>query len=366
MRRALREARKGHPSPNPHVGAVVARGAELISVGHHPRRGAAHAEVMALGRAGDRARGGTLYVTLAPCNHQGLTGPCVAAIIAAGVARVVVACPDPTGHADGGTQAMVAAGIEVVDGERIDAGLRAEAELVLAPFAKHANRGLPWVVLKAAATLDGHMATRSGDSKWITGLPARKEAHRLRSRVDAVLVGVGTAIADDPALTVRHVRGRNPLRVVLDSQLRTRGESQLVRTAGQVETLIIHGSGAAQAHPRRAARLAAQGAQLLGVRTDSKGRVSVKAALRALAKRGVLSVLAEGGPQVHGALWDAGLVDQVELFVAPKLLGDGQAPPIVAGGLRRTMADARALETPSVRRLGDDLWIRGRVRNTQR
>lgn len=356
MRRALREARKGRPSPNPHVGAVIAKRGELVAVGHHARRGAAHAEVMALQRAGALAKGATLYVTLEPCNHQGLTGPCAEAIVAAAPARVVVGCDDPTGHAAGGVARMRAAGIEVVRSE-----LAAEAEALLAPFAKHAAQGLPWVVLKAAATLDGHMAARTGDSKWITGMPARTQAHRLRAQVDAILVGVGTVLADDPALTVRHVRGRDPQRVVFDSHLRTPPKSQLVTTAPATPTLVVHAAQAAVAHPRRAARLAAAGVELVGVRADKRGRLSLRAALRSLAKRGVVSLLVEGGPTLHGALWDAGVVDQVELFLAPKLLGDGQALPIVAGGARRSMSQATSLAAPTVRRLGEDLWISGRV-----
>lgn len=354
MARALREARKGRPSPNPHVGALVAHGDDIVAVGHHMRRGGPHAEIVALARAGARARGATLYATLEPCNHQGLTGPCTEAIIAAAPARVVIGCEDPTGHARGGIDRLRAAGIEVAFST-----LRNQAEAVVADFSKHARTGLPLVTLKAAVTLDGHMATRTGDSRWITGEPARTHAHRLRAGSDAILVGSGTLLADDPALTVRHVRGPNPLRVVLDGRLRTPLSAQLVRTARETPSLIFHGTTASA---RKAVGLARAGVDLVALPLDRHGRLPVRKVLRELGRRGVLSVLVEGGPTVHGALLDARCADRAEVFVAPVILGDAGARVMVAGKPRRRMADASELLDVETRRFGRDTLIRGRLR----
>lgn len=352
MRRALRAAQSGDPSPNPHVGAVVARGAELISVGHHARAGGAHAEIVALGRAGERARGATLYVTFEPCNHYGRTPPCTEAIIAAGVARVVIGCEDPAPHVPGSSQRLRDAGIEVVMGVE-----RESAERTIADFAKLMLRKLPHVTLKAALTLDGRLATRSGDSRWITGELARKQAHRMRARADAVLVGVGTVLADDPELTVRHVRGRNPLRVVLDAKLRTPLRSKLVRTAKHTPTLIFHAHGAPRA---RAAALTAAGVELIGVKA-AQGKLALREVLRALARRNVMKLLVEGGADVHGAFLDAGLADRVSVFVAPRILGDAGALPFARGATKRRMRDALDLVHVTHQRFGDDLLVTGEL-----
>jgi diaminohydroxyphosphoribosylaminopyrimidine deaminase/5-amino-6-(5-phosphoribosylamino)uracil reductase len=354
MARALRAAQSGDPSPNPHVGAVVARGSELISLGFHPRCGGPHAEVVALRRAGDKARGATLYVTLEPCNHFGRTPPCVDAIIAAGVRRVVVGAADPLPHKRGAYARLRKAGIQVEQGV-----LGERAERLIADFRKHRLHGLPFVTLKAAVTLDGRTAARSGESKWITGAASRAEAHRMRAQADAVLVGVGTVLADDPELTVRAVRGRDPLRVVLDSQLRTPLKAKLVSTANQVKTLILHAHGAPV---QRAAKLRARGVELLAVPKTRRGRgLDPVAALRVLAERGIVRLLVEGGAHIHAALLEAGLVDFAAVFVAPRFLGDMQAIPMVAGTSARRLQDAFVLVHPEVVRLGDDVLFRGAV-----
>jgi diaminohydroxyphosphoribosylaminopyrimidine deaminase/5-amino-6-(5-phosphoribosylamino)uracil reductase len=354
MARALRAAKSGDPSPNPHVGAVVARGAKLISVGHHARCGGPHAEIVALRRAGARARGATLYVTLEPCNHHGRTPPCTEAILAAGVARVVVGCADPAPHVPGAYARLRAHGIEVQHGV-----LEEPARRLIADFAKVRTRGLPWVTLKAAVTLDGRTAARSGESKWITGPEARKEAHRLRVQSDAVLVGVGTVLADDPELTVRAVRGRNPLRVVLDSRLRTPLTAKLVTTARDVATLVLHARGASRA---RVVALAARGVLLAQVKKARRGHgLDMQAVLRELVRRGVVRLLVEGGAQVHAGLLEAGLVDAAAVFVAPRILGDMQAIPLVASNVPRSLTAAFVLERPEVVRLGDDVLFRGDI-----
>jgi diaminohydroxyphosphoribosylaminopyrimidine deaminase / 5-amino-6-(5-phosphoribosylamino)uracil reductase len=355
MARALRAAKSGDPSPNPHVGAVIARGSELISVGYHPRCGGPHAEVVALRRAGARARNATLYVTLEPCNHHGRTPPCTEAIIAAGIKRVVVGAADPLPHKRGAYARLRKHGIAVEHGV-----LGEHAERLIADFRKYRLHGLPYVTLKAAVTLDGRTAARSGESKWITGAPARAEAHRMRAQSDAVLVGVGTVLADDPELTVRAVRGRDPLRVVLDSQLRTPASAKLVSTASAVKTLILHAHGASV---QRAAKLRARSVELLAVpKARRGGGLDPEAVLRALAERGVVRVLVEGGAHVHAALLEAGLVDAAAVFVAPRFLGDMQAIPMVAGAGARSLQDAFVLVQPEIVRLGDDVLFRGSVR----
>jgi diaminohydroxyphosphoribosylaminopyrimidine deaminase / 5-amino-6-(5-phosphoribosylamino)uracil reductase len=351
MARALREARKGRPSPNPHVGAVVARGGTLISVGHHERCGGPHAEIVALSRAGPRARGATLYVTFEPCNHQGRTGPCTEAILAAGVRRVVVGCADPAPHMPGSSRKLRRAGIEVEIGI-----LEAQAEALIADFATFMLERRPHVTLKAALTLDGRLATRSGESKWITSQEARRQAHRLRAGADAVLVGVSTVLADDPELTVRLAPGHNPLRVVLDTRLRTPGSARIARTSGDRRTLIFHGPGA---NARRRRELSARGVELCEVPLGKQERLRLSAVLRELWRREVVRLLVEGGSQVHGAFLDAGLADRAALFLAPRILGDAQALPFAAGGRKLRLADAFTLDRPTIRQLGPDILVEG-------
>jgi diaminohydroxyphosphoribosylaminopyrimidine deaminase/5-amino-6-(5-phosphoribosylamino)uracil reductase len=354
MARAVREARKGRPSPNPHVGAVVARGGTLISVGHHERCGGPHAEIVALQRAGARARGATLYVTFEPCNHHGRTGPCTEAILAAGVARVVVGCADPAPHVPGSSRKLRRAGVEVQIGV-----LGAQAQSLIADFATFMLERRPHVTLKAALTLDGRLAARSGDSKWITAEPARREAHRMRAAADAVLVGVSTVLADDPELTVRLARGRDPLRVVLDTRLRTPASSKLARSAADHRTLIFHGPGAS---PRRKRDLAARGVALCEVPLGKKGRLRLTSVMRELWRRDVVRLLVEGGSQVHGAFLDAGLADRAALFLAPRILADAQALPFANGARKLALADAFSLEDATVRRVGADFLVEGAFR----
>ncbi len=348
MARTIELARRGRPSPNPHVGALVVRDGRVIAAGYHHRAGRAHAEVDALNKLDHRAEGATLYVTLEPCHHHGRTGPCSEAVIKAGIKRVVIGCEDRVPGHGGGAERLRQAGIEV------DMGVcRDDAEALVADFYKHALSGLPYVTLKAALTLDGRMATRSGDSRWITGEEARKHAHRLRDRSDAILVGVGTVLADDPELTVRHVRGRDPTRVVLDSLLRTPDEAKLLRGSGS--SLIFH---APEAPERRIAALHAAGAELIAVPRRGAS-LDLESVLRELARRDIVRLLVEGGPRVHGALLDAGFADKVALFVAPRLLGDAEALPFATGCARPQMASAFNLKREAWRKLGRDMLIEG-------
>lgn len=349
MALALEEGARGYPSPNPHVGAVIARGDRVLSAGHHARAGGAHAEVAALAQAGD-ARGATLFCTLEPCNHFGRTPPCTDAILDAGIARVVIGCADPAPHVPGAIEKLREAGVEVVVGVRED-----EARALVADFARHITTGLPYVVLKAAVTLDGHIATRSGESRWITGEASRAEAHRMRDRCDAVLVGVGTALADDPALTVRHVEGRDPIRVVFDTHLRLGPEAQLVAGSSDAPTWLLHGPGVDRA---RRDGLSRDGVELIELPL-ADGRVDLEAALRELARRDIVRVLVEGGAALHGALLRSGLAQAGAFFVAPAIFGDRDALPLADAGPLEHVRDAWRLETPRVRVFGTDVLIEG-------
>lgn len=350
MALALRLGERGRPSPNPHVGAVIVRDGQVLATGYHHKAGEAHAEVDALQKLGMRAEGATVYVTLEPCNHHGRTGPCSEALIRAGVSRVVIGCEDRIPGHGGGAQRLREAGIDVTLGVR-----RTQAEALVADFYKHALSGLPYVTLKAAITLDGRMAARTGDSRWITGKAARTHAHRLRDRSDAVMIGARTLLADDPALTVRHVKGRDPLRVVLDSALLTPPTARVLDGTSAAPVWIFHAPDAEEA---RKAPLRARGATLLTAPRVERG-LDLPFVLRELARRGIVRVLVEGGPTLHGSLLAEGLVDYAAVFVAPRILGDVEARPLANVGARLAMRDAIQIRSPRVRRFEDDVFIEG-------
>jgi diaminohydroxyphosphoribosylaminopyrimidine deaminase/5-amino-6-(5-phosphoribosylamino)uracil reductase len=359
MRVALRLAvrARGRTSPNPLVGAVVVRGGRVVGQGYHRRAGTDHAEVVALRAAAGEGRGADLYVNLEPCAHIGRTGPCARCVIEAGVRRVVVGMRDPNPLVDGkGIRALRRAGIEVVSGV-----LEEQCRELNEAFACYITRRRPFVTLKTAATLDGRVATRTGDSRWVTGEAARLEGHRLRSWHDAIAVGVGTVLVDDPELTCRGVRGgRDPLRVVIDSRLRTPPTARVVAAArtSRARTWILAGAGAPA---RRARALEVAGARVVRV-AAADGRVELLAALELLAEHELMSVLLEGGPTLAGAFWRAGLVDRLTVFLAPRLLGDPRGLPMLAGaGGPERMAEATGLTAVRVARLGEDVMISGRV-----
>ncbi len=350
MRAALGEAAKGlgRTSPNPAVGAVLVKSGRVIARGHHERAGGPHAEVVALGAAGARARGADLYVTLEPCDHFGRTPPCSRAILSAGVRRVFVGSEDPNPLVSGkGVARLRRAGVEVVTGV-----LAPECDALNTQWFRFIRDRRPYVTLKAAVTLDGCMATRTGDSRWVTGEEARRWVHRLRDRVDAVLVGAGTARADDPRLTTRLPggRGHDPIRVVLDTDLSLPARLALFRARSAAPTIVAHASG-------RTRRLG-PGVELVRCRRG-RGGVDLRDLLGKLAERGVTHLLVEGGAHVHARFLAEGLVDRVAVFVAPKLLG-GEGVPLAAGPGPSRMADALRLEEVEVERIGEDVLVQGR------
>jgi diaminohydroxyphosphoribosylaminopyrimidine deaminase/5-amino-6-(5-phosphoribosylamino)uracil reductase len=363
LARAIELAQRGAGAvrPNPVVGAVVARDGEILGEGWHREFGAAHAEVNAIEACGLEDLGGaTLYVSLEPCCHEGNTPPCTDAILQAGIRRVVVASDDPSEKASGrGLGILRDEGVDVVvaDGE-----LAARARLLNQAFRKHSRVGRPWVLFKSAMTLDGKVATRTGDSKWISGEDSRELAHRWRASVDAVVVGIGTALADDPQLTARPdgllaELPHQPRRIVFDTLARLPPSSQLVSAAAEIPLTVVVSRAAAHADTDA---LEAAGVQVL-VATGENEPARVRSALDQLGALGIASALLEGGPHLAGAFLDAGEIDELRLFLAPLLLGGSAArDPLEGKGVERISEALRAL-TFDCERIGDDLLISARL-----
>ncbi len=355
MKLALRLAPRGAGwvSPNPMVGAVVVKDGQVVGRGYHRRAGAPHAEVEALQSAGEAARGAELYVTLEPCNHQGKTPPCTQAILTAGVRRVIIATRDPNpGVTGGGAEFLAARGVDVAVGLLAD-----EARRLNEVWFHYVNTGRPWVMAKAACSLDGKIATVGGESQWLTGEAARALGHRLRHRMDAIVVGINTILADDPQLTTRLPRGRgkDPIRVVLDSRLRLPLTSRLLHLDSEAPTWVATTN---QAPPDTIRTLEAHGAQVL-VLPANAGRVSLPALLELLGARQVQSLLVEGGAETLGACFDQRLVNQFYFFYAPKILGGQKAPGILGGHGIVHLGEAHIAKDLSVRRVGSDLLVSG-------
>lgn len=346
----------GRTSPNPMVGAVLVKEGKVVGRGFHARAGTPHAEVMALRDAGDGAGGSTLYVTLEPCCHHGRTGPCTEAVINAGVVRVVAAMTDPNPLVAGkGFARLRQAGLEVVWGV-----MEEEASRLNEVFIKYITTGKPFVVLKAAVSLDGKIATRTGDSRWITGPEAREYGHRLRDRYDAIMVGVNTVLADNPSLTTRLPEGgRDPVRVVLDSQARTPPGSVVINSSSEAPVLIIT---TPEAPEERVGALKQAGAEVIAL-PEREGRVDMRAVFTELARRGITSLLIEGGGQVHASAISSGGVDKVEWFIAPKLIGGAAAPGPLGGQGPESIAGATLLERVRVTRIGVDILVEGYISN---
>lgn len=355
MERALGLAERGRGlvCPNPLVGAVVVSGGRVIGEGFHEGPGQPHAEVVALREAGEAARGATLYVSLEPCDHHGRTPPCTDAIVTAGIARVVAAMRDPNPVVDGrGFEKLRASGIEVGHGV-----LTNEAERLNEAFVKHIRTGTPFVTWKMAASLDGKVASRDGTSRWITGEAARADVHRLRAASDAIVVGAGTALVDDPSLTVRDpaYRGRPPLRVLMDARGRVPATGDLFDDAAP--TLVA----TTELSPEdRRAEWSAAGAEVVEFQSEAE-RVPVAALLSDLGKRDVQGVLLEGGPTLAWAAVEEGVVDKVVVYLAPRLIGGVDAPSVLGGRGFAPIASALQLRISSFDRVGEDLKVEAYV-----
>lgn len=326
---------KGMTSPNPCVGAVVVKGGRIVGKGYHRFAGGAHAEIYALRQAGKKAKGATLYVSLEPCSHFGRTPPCVDAIISTGIRRVVAAMKDPNPANNG-------KGLRILrrNGIKTDAGiLEDEARNLNEDFIKYITKKMPFVTVKAAQSLDGKIATRTGDSKWITGRPAREFVHVLRSEVDAIMVGAGTVLKDDPLLTVR-LKGRKvkqPLRIILAGRSKIPPKSRILNSKG--------------------------GGVIIARSKEKSGRVDIRPLLKELAKREITSVLIEGGGETIASAFEAGVVDKVYFFIAPKVIGGRDATTSVEGEGIEKAVRAIGLERTSFRKIGDDILIEGYVIN---
>ncbi|KAF0218935.1 MAG: diaminohydroxyphosphoribosylaminopyrimidine [Geobacteraceae bacterium] len=351
MRRAVALARRGigRTAPNPAVGCVIVRNEAVVGEGWHKKAGTPHAEVHALRQAGEMAGNADVYVTLEPCAHTGRTPPCAEALIEAGVARVFIGMIDPNPKVKGrGVEMLRAAGIEAVSGI-----LEAECRLLNEPFIKHVTTGLPFVILKSAMTLDGKTATETGDSKWITSDKSRRYVHNLRAMADAVMVGVGTVMADDPQLNSRVAGGRDPLRVVVDSSLKIPMNAQVLHLSSPARTVVATISD----DDDKAARVRATGAEVIRCR-ERAGRVDLWDLFGRLGRMGVQSVLLEGGRTLAGEALRLGLIDKFLLFYAPKLVG-GEGIGLFAGSGVERMADAVRLAHIDIRRFGDDILLQG-------
>jgi diaminohydroxyphosphoribosylaminopyrimidine deaminase/5-amino-6-(5-phosphoribosylamino)uracil reductase len=357
MLRALELAEKGRgrTAPNPSVGAVIVKDDQVVGEGFHPKAGMPHAEVYALEQAGAKAQGADIYVTLEPCSHTGRTPPCARALIAAGIKRVFVAIVDPDPRVSGaGITLLREAGIAV------EVGLcRDQAAELIAGFSKHLRSGHPWTIYKAAMTLDGHTATAVGDSRWISCEESRLRVHRLRNRVEAIMVGIETVLKDNPLLNVRlpHEITRDPLRVVVDSRLRFPLQAKMLTQSSAAATLI-----ATCCNDRgRINALTAAGAEVLVLPADHEGRVNLLALWDELGRRHIQHLLLEGGSTLATAAWKACLIDELMVFMAPRLVGGCPTTGLFAGAGATLMADSAMLEDVRHETSGSDLLIRAKV-----
>lgn len=356
MRRALQLAARGEgrTRPNPPVGALLVKDDVIVGEGFHPRAGEPHAEIFALRQAGERSAGADLFVTLEPCCHQGKTGPCCEAVIAAGIRRVFVGTVDPNPLVAGkGIRRLQDAGVDVEVGI-----LENECRRLLAPFAKHVTTGRPFVILKSAVTLDGKTATSTGDSQWISNEQSRQHVHRMRDRYDAIMVGIGTVLHDNPRLTTRLPDGgRDPVRVVVDSQLRIPSDAAILHVDSTAPTLVVTTSAASVT---KIDALRAGGVDVL-VLPGNSGWVDLHKLMEELGQRNLQSVLVEGGATLNESLLLEGLIDRVAVFIAPKLIGGNQGKGIFEGvGISR-LSEALRLTDVRWQTFGDDLLVEGEV-----
>jgi len=357
MEQAIRLAKKalGRTSPNPMVGAVIVKDSQVLSTGFHRKAGEPHAEIDALRKAGSEARGADLYVNLEPCNHVGRTGPCTKAIIDSGIKKVVIGMEDPNPLVSGkGIRELKENGIEVKVGV-----LEERCKKLNEMFVKYIVTKTPFIILKVAASLDGKVATKNGESRWITGQRARYLVHKLRDRVDAVMVGIGTVLKDDPLLTTRLKggRGKDAIRIVVDSSLRIPLQANIINTASKARTIVATTD---RASSDKIARLKEKGVEVLVV-SSRKNRVDLNELAVELGKREIMSVLLEGGPRLSASALEAGIVDKALFFYAPKIIGGEDAPGIVAGEGVDSLAKAILLEDIKIKKLGEDFLVEGYV-----
>ena len=356
MALALGKKGMGFTSPNPMVGAVVVKDGKIVGSGYHEAVGRAHAEVNAIADAGSAAQDATLYVTLEPCNHTGRTPPCTERILHAGIKRVVTAMADPNPNVTGG-------GIEYLRQSGIDVSVglcRSEAEKLNESFIKYVRTRRPFVILKCASTLDGQIATRTGDAGWVSGAESRHHVHRLRHAVDAIMVGIGTVHADNPSLTTRleNINGRDPIRIILDTHLSIHEDAKLLRLRSDSDTIIVSGHAAAE---DKKARIEKMGVRVLNSPLKD-GKIDLIPLVDCLGAMGITSLLIEGGGRIIASAVASGIVDKILFFYAPKLSGGNDGVAICTGKGAATMGGCISVEEMTVRRFGQDVLIEGYVR----
>jgi len=362
MKLALELAARGQgtTSPNPMVGAVIVKDGKIIGRGYHRAAGSAHAEVNAIDDAGDTARGATLYVTLEPCNHTGRTPPCTEKILSAGISRVVVAMEDPNPDVrGGGSRYLSKKGIDVTTGV-----CESNARLLNENFIKYITTGRPFVTLKWAATLDGRIATRTGDSRWVTGAESRAFVHRLRHASDAILVGINTVRQDDPSLTARleTIDGKDPTRIILDTKLSIAANAKMLTQDSDADTLIITGNNISETKKKTIESL---GARI--IRTQlKKGQIDIEALIDCLGKMNITSLLIEGGGKIIASALAAGIVDKVNLFYAPKILGGDDGVPVCRGKGPDKMNSSIRVKDVRLHRFGEDIMLEGYLRTAEK
>ncbi|MBY0261257.1 MAG: bifunctional diaminohydroxyphosphoribosylaminopyrimidine deaminase/5-amino-6-(5-phosphoribosylamino)uracil reductase RibD [Phycisphaerales bacterium] len=345
----------GYVEPNPMVGCVIARDGAVLGMGHHRRFGGPHAEVEAINdcvRLGNQTRGATAYVTLEPCAHMGKQPPCVDALFSAGIARVVCARRDPDPRAAGGAEQLAASGVACEF-----TSVSSDATHLSDPFVKRVRTGLPWVIAKWAQTIDGRVATRTGESKWISCEASRRRVHRLRARVDAVVTAIGTILSDDPILTARGgwTRRRVARRVVIDPGLEIPENALMVQTLGEAPLTIVCADESLRSQSAKVGVLTALGAEVISLGMNDE--VDVEAILRHLSEvHEATNVLVEAGPGLLGRLFDADLVDEAHVYIAPKLLADESAKPAARGRVAERLSDAKVYGLERVKRIEDDVW----------
>lgn len=357
MKKALKIAKKGEgfTSPNPMVGAIVVKDDEIVGKGYHQYYGGSHAEVYALDEAGEMARGSTIYVTLEPCSHYGKTPPCSLKIINSGVKRVVAAMKDPNPEVSGkGFEMMREEGIEVKVGL-----LENEAKKLNEIFLKYISSDYPFIILKSAQTIDGYLATSTGNSKWVTGEKARLYGHQLRHKVDGILVGINTVLSDDPSLTARpeNIAGKDPLRIILDSKLKTPEDAKIITQDSEAKTLIVHGKQATD--NKKKFFETKENVELLYLKVKENGTIPLKRLLKKLHKRKISSILIEGGGKVNYSFLKEKLVNKFYNFIAPKYFGGNDGITVFDGDGPLKMEDAIKIKDYEMEKIGNDFLIKG-------